>query len=135
MKSNHIQHLAEWHACATYFGGMENEISLDYEKVLADFRDMGVLPEGWNIWEPFEDYAPERIAEYIENQKEAFLVFHNEVIGAGTYFAQDGNYGNAELLAIVNTENWKEEDFQEIEEGHDWEAPENAIAIAERYDS
>jgi len=134
MRSNHIQQLAEWHACGTYFGGLEPMVEFDYEKVLADFAKDGTLPEGWNIWEPFEYSAPESIVEYIENQKEAYLMFHNEVIGAGTYFAQDGNYGSAELLAIVNTENWTEEDFQEIEGDHDWNAPENAIAIAERHD-
>lgn len=134
LRSNHVEHLAEWHALATFFGGMEQEVSIDYDKILADFRDMGFLPENWNIWEPFEDYAPERIAEYIENQKEAFLTFYTEVIGAGTYFAQDGNYGSADQIAIVNTEGWSETDFQEIEDDSDWNAPSNAIAIAERHD-
>jgi hypothetical protein len=134
MRSNHIHHLAEWHACATFFGGLEQEISLDYDKVLADFAKDGTLPEGWYVWEPFENHDPRSIVGYIESQKVSFLTFHYEVIGAGTYFAQDGNYGSAELLAIVNTEGWTEEDFQEIEEDHDWNAPENAIAIAERHD-
>lgn len=134
MRSNHKEQLAEWHACGTFFGGLEPMVEFDYEQVLADFAKDGTLPEGWNIWEPFEYSAPESIVEHIRNQKEAFLWFYYEVISAGTYFAQDGNYGNAELLALVNTENWSEADFQEIEEGHDWDAPEKAIEIADRYD-
>lgn len=134
MRSNHIEELAEWHALATFFGNMPSMVEVDYENVVANFRQDGTLPEGWNVWEPFENYAPESVAEFIENQKEAYLVFHQEVIGAGTYFAQDGNYGSAESLTIVNTEKWSEADFQEIEEGHDWDAPETAMSIADRYD-
>ena len=134
MKSNHIEELAEWHALGTFFGNMPSMVEVDYQKVLADFAEDGTLPEGWNIWEPFEYSAPEAIAEYVENQRVSYLAFFGEVVGAGTYFAQDGNYGSAELLAIVNTEKWSEADFQEIEEGHDWDAPETALAIADRYD-
>jgi hypothetical protein len=134
MRSNHKEQLAEWHACGTFFGGLEPMVEFDYEQVLADFAKDGTLPEGWNIWSPFENHEPSDIVALVETQKETFLMFHYEIVGAGTYFAQDGNYGSAELLAIVNTEKWTEADFQEIEGGHDWDAPEKAIEIADRYD-
>lgn len=134
LRSNHIEHLAEWHACATFFGGMEHEVSLDYEKVLADFAENGTLPEGWNIWEPFEYNAPETIVEFIENQKSAYLAFHAEVVGAGTYFAQDGTYGPSEGLVIVNAEYWSDADFEQVEAESDWHRPETAKLIADKYD-
>ena len=134
MRSNHIEQLAEWHALGTFFGNMPSMVEVDYESAVANLRQDGSLPGDWKVWEPFEGYAPEALADFIENQRVSYLAFFGEVVGAGTYFAQDGNYGSAELLAIVNTQNWTEKDFQEIEEGHDWDSPEKAIEVAERHD-
>ena len=135
MRSNHIEAIAEWHALATFFGNMPHEVEVGYQKVLADFAEHGTLPEGWNVWEPFEYSAPESIVEYVENQKDAYLTFFAEVVGAGTYFAEDGSYGVAENLVIVNTEGWSDEDFEKIEAEYDWHKPETAKLIAEEHDN
>lgn len=49
------------------------------------------------------------------------------------YFANDGNYGDAEEILIVDTDLWNEEDWQEIEDATDSERPQIAQAISERY--
>lgn len=49
------------------------------------------------------------------------------------YFAQDGNYGDAEEILIVDTDLWNEEDWQEIEDAYDGERASVAQRISERY--
>lgn len=49
------------------------------------------------------------------------------------YFAQDGNYGDAEEILIVDTDLWTEENWQELEDAYDNERPTIAQAISERY--
>jgi len=38
---------------------------------------------------------------------------------AMTYFAQDGNYGDASNLVIVDTTKWTEEEWASVEEASD----------------
>ena len=49
-----------------------------------------------------------------------------------TYFAADGNYGEADELVIVDTTLWSEEDWNEIEEASDSYRPDIAKTINER---
>jgi hypothetical protein len=49
-----------------------------------------------------------------------------------TYFAGDGNYGEADDLVIVNTNDWSEEDWNEIEEAADYLRVDIAKTINER---
>lgn len=51
-----------------------------------------------------------------------------------TYFAADGNYGNAIDLVVVDTEDFTELDWQAIDEAGDSERNEVAIKISERID-
>jgi hypothetical protein len=48
------------------------------------------------------------------------------------YFASDGNFGNASGMAIVNTANFLEEDWDTIDECYDWEKPAMADKIAKQ---
>lgn len=50
-----------------------------------------------------------------------------------TYFAVDGNYGDAAGLTIVSTDKWTEEDWVSIEEEPDYYRPELALEIARKY--
>jgi hypothetical protein len=56
----------------------------------------------------------------MENKKEK--VMH--------YFASDGSYGDAEKLIIVDTSEWTEEDWQEIDMAGDSDRAVVAYAIA-----
>lgn len=49
------------------------------------------------------------------------------------YFAQDGNYGDAYDVEIVDTTRWTEKDWQDIDDELDYARPELARAIAQRY--
>lgn len=49
-----------------------------------------------------------------------------------SYFAQDGNYGNAVALVVVNTANFTEEDWQTIDEARDSERGEVALQISRK---
>jgi hypothetical protein len=42
---------------------------------------------------------------------------------AKTYFAEDGSYGDAERLVVMDTSDWTDEEWQKIEEASDWERP------------
>lgn len=49
---------------------------------------------------------------------------------AKTYFAEDGSYGDAERLVVMDTSDWTDEDWEKIEEASDWERPTVAQDIA-----
>jgi hypothetical protein len=51
-----------------------------------------------------------------------------------TYFAADGNYGNAIDLVVVDTEDFTELDWQAIDEAGDSERNEVALLISGRID-
>lgn len=46
------------------------------------------------------------------------------------YFAQDGNFGDATELTMVDTTNWTEEDWDLIEDCHDSERADLALKIS-----
>lgn len=50
------------------------------------------------------------------------------------YFAQDGNYGDATELIIVDTDKWTEDDWLLIEDAHDSERADLAERIANERD-
>lgn len=45
---------------------------------------------------------------------------------ANTYFAADGNYGDAHGIVFVDTNNWDAHEFELIDRASDWERPELA---------
>lgn len=49
------------------------------------------------------------------------------------YFAEDGNFGSAERLVILDTTYWNEDDWLEIEEASDYDRTQVAREIAQRY--
>ena len=50
------------------------------------------------------------------------------------YFAFDGNYGNADGIVLVRTDDWQEQDWTEIENATDSERASVAIEISRQYD-
>jgi hypothetical protein len=46
-----------------------------------------------------------------------------------TYFAADGNYGDASGMVFIDTSEWTEEEWAVIEEAHDIERPRIAIEL------
>ena len=50
-----------------------------------------------------------------------------------TYFANDGNYGDAFGLFTCDTREWTEEDWQDIELSPDSSRVQTAIDIASKY--
>jgi len=57
---------------------------------------------------------------------------HSIVSPKGSYFAEDGSYGSAGQLAIVDTSDWDDNDWQLIEEASDAERVYVARQIGER---
>jgi len=50
---------------------------------------------------------------------------------ADYYFAQDGNWGSAEEILLVDTTNWTEEDWELIEDATDSERGQIAQRLSE----
>jgi hypothetical protein len=48
-----------------------------------------------------------------------------------TYFAVDGNYGNADGLTVVDTTGWDDEIFEMVEESSDQDRPKAARLLSE----
>lgn len=49
-----------------------------------------------------------------------------------TYFVEDGSYGNAQSLVVVDTSEFTEDDWEIIENESYWNRPRAAEHIAER---
>ena len=49
------------------------------------------------------------------------------------YFADDGNYGDANGMAIVETTKWTELDWEDLEDASDSSRPKVAETIAKKY--
>jgi hypothetical protein len=49
------------------------------------------------------------------------------------YFAEDGNFGSADGLVIVETTKWNDNDWTEINETHEWNRPVTAEVISKKY--
>ena len=49
------------------------------------------------------------------------------------YFAEDGTYGDASKLVIIETTDWNENDWEEIEETPDWDRPRTSKIINNKY--
>ena len=48
-----------------------------------------------------------------------------------TYFAEDGSYGSAEGMYVVNTGTWSESEWDMIERAHDMERVSIARSLAQ----
>jgi hypothetical protein len=57
-----------------------------------------------------------------------------EVTRVINYFAEDGNYGNASGLTIMETTHWDETDWAIIESASEWARPEVARVLTESYE-
>jgi hypothetical protein len=49
------------------------------------------------------------------------------------YFAEDGTFGDANNLTIIETSNWNEDDWAEIDDTPDWDRPRTAKIINNKY--
>jgi hypothetical protein len=57
-----------------------------------------------------------------------------EVVRTLNYFAEDGNYGNADGLTIMETTHWDDTDWEIIESAAEWARPEVARVLTESYE-
>lgn len=51
-----------------------------------------------------------------------------------SYFAPDGNYGDASGMTVIETTHWKEVDWEILESASDYHRPSVARLIAESYE-
>jgi hypothetical protein len=49
------------------------------------------------------------------------------------YFAEDGNYGDAANIVIIETSKWNDDDWEEIDDTPDWDRPRTAKIISKKY--
>ena len=66
--------------------------------------------------------------------EEAGSVAATEVVRTLSYFAEDGNYGSASGLTIMETTHWNELDWEIIDGASDWARPEVARVLTESYE-
>jgi hypothetical protein len=66
--------------------------------------------------------------------EEAGAVASTEVVRTLSYFAEDGNYGSASGLTIMETTHWNELDWEIIDGASDWARPEVARVLTESYE-
>ena len=57
-----------------------------------------------------------------------------EVVRNLSYFAEDGNYGSASGLTIMETTHWNELDWRILDGASDWARPEVARVLTESYE-
>jgi hypothetical protein len=61
-------------------------------------------------------------------------VAKQETVRVLNYFAEDGSYGNASGLTIMETTHWDKTDWAIIEGASDWARPEVARVLTESYE-
>lgn len=66
--------------------------------------------------------------------EEAGAVESTEVVRTLSYFAEDGNYGSASGLTIMETTHWDELDWEIIDGASDYARPEVARVLTESYE-
>ena len=77
-----------------------------------------------------------------KNKKEAkteekLVASETEVVEkkrALSYFAPDGNYGDAAGMTVIETTHWSEVDWAILDAASDWHRPDVARLIAESYE-
>lgn len=52
---------------------------------------------------------------------------------SNTFFAQDGSWGDATGMVIIDTRGWTSEDFDDVDNANDDERQDVALAISDRY--
>lgn len=70
--------------------------------------------------------------------REAFENLYAELTNESeerSYFAEDGNYGSADKLAVVDTSKWTGEEWAIVEENSDYDRPAVATQLAEMIES
>jgi RNA binding exosome subunit len=75
--------------------------------------------------------TPDHLREAYENIYTQLISDNAEL----SYFAKDGNYGNATELVVVNTEKWTGEEWAIIEENSDEDRPAVATQLTELIES
>jgi hypothetical protein len=70
----------------------------------------------------------------VKNTEAVAVAATTEVVRTLNYFAEDGNYGNADGLTIMETTHWNELDWQIVEEASEWARPEVARVLTESYE-
>jgi len=109
------------------------QFRLDDETLMAHFHNgtwWDDQTEEWRMPEDGEETELDQTATYLLGET---LGLHNGNAQRDfrTYFAEDGNYGDASSLAIVDTSDWTEDDWARLDEESDWNRPETARLIAE----
>ena len=61
-------------------------------------------------------------------------VKNTEATRSINYFAEDGNYGNADGLTIMETTHWDDTDWSIIDSAAEWARPEVARVLTESYE-
>ena len=116
-----------------YYDPEDGHFTIDDETLMAHFGSAcswDTETEEWVRPETDEELAVEADVTYLLGET---LGLHNGNAQRDfrTYFAEDGNYGDASSLAIVETSEWTEEDWARLDEESDWNRPETARLIAE----
>lgn len=116
-----------------FYDTEDGSFSIDDERLMAlagSACTWDTETEEWERPETDEELALEADVTHLLGET---LGLHNGNAGKDfrTYFAEDGNYGDASTLAIVDTSEWTDEDWERLDEESDWNRPETARLIAE----
>ena len=109
-----------------YYDPSDDGFWLDDESLMAKFDDRAWFDDEEQEWVRPDGDEEEQL-DYIINNRLASLT---QPVATTTYFAEDGSYGVAKGIKLVDTSNWDEADWALIEEASDSERPALAQHIA-----
>ena len=111
-----------------YFDTEDGKFWIDDETLMANFGTASWWDNDTEEWR-----RPEGDEDEFDSRVSAHLGQLLTPAKASTYFATDGSYGTAHNLEIIDTSEWTDADWAEVEEATDDTRADTASAIAKRY--
>jgi len=114
---------------AVYYDTENGNFWIDDETLMARFGTASWWDDDTEDWRRPESDDEEKFDSAVSAKLGQLLVPEK----ASTYFATDGSYGTAHNLEVIDTSEWTDEDWAEVENATDDTRADTASAIARRY--
>jgi hypothetical protein len=114
---------------AVYYDTENGNFWIDDETLMARFGTASWWDDDTEDWRRPETDDEEKFDSAVSVKLGQLLIPEK----ASTYFATDGSYGTAHNLEIIDTSEWTDEDWAEVENATDDTRADTASAIARRY--
>lgn len=114
---------------AVYYDTEDGNFWIDDETLMARFGTASWWDDDTEEWRRPETEDEDEFDSAISHKLGQLLIPEK----ASTYFATDGSYGTAHNLEIIDTSEWTDADWAEVEHATDDTRADTASAIARRY--